>query len=95
VAGSTTPIPQLFPKPLQSSLEPLQRLRLETSPAQLFRSSTATPSKSCTTTGLNGFASMGLTAPEKGQAYPKKAKQAASALNFGKEVTLRPYGKDK
>ena len=33
--------------------------------------------------------------PEKGQAYGKRAKQATSALAFGKEVTLQTYGKDK
>jgi len=37
----------------------------------------------------------GIDCPEKGQAYGKKAKQAASALVFGKEVTLQTYGKDK
>jgi len=37
----------------------------------------------------------GIDCPEKGQAYGQKAKQAASALVFGKEVTLQTYGKDK
>src|SRR5215467_5934555 len=37
----------------------------------------------------------GIDCPEKGQAYGKKAKQAASALVFGKEVTLHTFGKDK
>lgn len=37
----------------------------------------------------------GIDCPEKGQAYGKKAKQAMSALVFGKEVTLQIYGKDK
>lgn len=37
----------------------------------------------------------GIDCPEKGQAYGKKAKQAASALVFGKEVTLQIHGKDK
>src|SRR5215467_5702625 len=37
----------------------------------------------------------GIDCPEKGQAYGKKAKQAASELVFGKEVTLQTYGKDK
>jgi endonuclease YncB( thermonuclease family) len=37
----------------------------------------------------------GIDCPEKGQAYGKKAKQATSALVFGKEVTLPTYGKDK
>jgi micrococcal nuclease len=37
----------------------------------------------------------GIDCPEKGQAYGKKAKQAASALVFGKEVTLQTHGKDK
>ena len=30
----------------------------------------------------------GIDCPEKGQVYSKKAKQAASALVFGKQVTL-------
>lgn len=37
----------------------------------------------------------GIDCPEKGQAYGKRAKQAASALVFGKDVTLQTYGKDK
>jgi micrococcal nuclease len=37
----------------------------------------------------------GIDCPEKGQAYGKKAKQAASALVFGKEVKLQTHGKDK
>ena len=37
----------------------------------------------------------GIDYPEKGQAYGKKAKQAVSALLFGKEVTLQTYCKDK
>jgi endonuclease YncB( thermonuclease family) len=37
----------------------------------------------------------GIDCPENGQAYGKKAKQAASALVFGKEVTLQTFGKDK
>lgn len=37
----------------------------------------------------------GIDCPEKGQAYGQKAKQAASALMFGKEVTLQTHGKDK
>jgi len=37
----------------------------------------------------------GIDCPEKGQAYGKRAKQAASELIFGKEVTLQIYGKDK
>jgi micrococcal nuclease len=32
---------------------------------------------------------------EKGQAYGQKAKQATSALVFGKEVMLQTFGKDK
>jgi endonuclease YncB( thermonuclease family) len=35
-----------------------------------------------------------IDCPEKGQAYEKKAKQAASELAFDKEVTLQTYGKD-
>ena len=37
----------------------------------------------------------GIDCPEKGQAFGQKAKQAASALVFGKEVTLQTHGKDK
>jgi endonuclease YncB( thermonuclease family) len=38
---------------------------------------------------------IGLDCPEKGQAYGQKAKQAASSLVFGTEVTLQTFGKDK
>ena len=37
----------------------------------------------------------GIDCPEKGQAFGHKAKEAASALVFGKEVTLQKFGKDK
>jgi endonuclease YncB( thermonuclease family) len=37
----------------------------------------------------------GIDCPEKRQAYGNKAKQATSALAFGKEVTLQTHGKDK
>jgi micrococcal nuclease len=37
----------------------------------------------------------GIDCPEKGQAYGKRAKQAASALTFGKKVTLQTHGYDK
>ena len=37
----------------------------------------------------------GIDCPEKGQAFGHKAKEAASALVFAKEVTLQTYGKDK
>ena len=37
----------------------------------------------------------GIDCPEKGQAYGKRAKQAASDLAFGKEVTVQTYGHDK
>ena len=37
----------------------------------------------------------GIDCPEKGQAYGQRAKQAASALVFGKEVTLLTHGLDK
>jgi endonuclease YncB( thermonuclease family) len=37
----------------------------------------------------------GIDCPEKGQAYGQKAKQAASAMVFGKQVTLQTHGKDK
>jgi len=50
-------------------------------------SSTVTPSKSCTTNGID--------CPEKGQTYGKRAKQAASELVFDKDVTLPTSGKEK
>lgn len=37
----------------------------------------------------------GIDCPEKGQAFGQKAKQAASALVFGKQVTLQTHGTDK
>jgi endonuclease YncB( thermonuclease family) len=37
----------------------------------------------------------GIDCPEKGQAYGQRAKQAASALAFGKQVTLQTHGYDK
>ena len=37
----------------------------------------------------------GIDCPEKGQAFGKRAKQAASELVYGKEVTLQIHGKDK
>ncbi len=37
----------------------------------------------------------GIDCPAKGQVYSQRAKQAASALVFGKEVTLQAHGKDK
>ena len=37
----------------------------------------------------------GIDCPEKGQAYGQRAKQAASSLAFGKEVTLQTHGYDK
>ena len=37
----------------------------------------------------------GIDCPEKGQAYGKRAKQAASALLFGKDVILQTHGQDK
>ena len=37
----------------------------------------------------------GIDCPEKGQAYGKRAKQATSALAFGKAVTLHTHGHDK
>ena len=37
----------------------------------------------------------GIDCPEKGQAYGKRAKQAASALTFGKDVTVQTHGRDK
>jgi endonuclease YncB( thermonuclease family) len=37
----------------------------------------------------------GIDCPEKGQAYGHKAKQAASALVFGKDVLLQTHGQDK
>lgn len=48
---------------------------------------------------LNGKAERirlnGIDCPEKGQAYGKKAKHAASDLAFGRDVTLHTFGKDK
>ena len=37
----------------------------------------------------------GIDCPEKGQAFGKRAKQAASELVFGKKVTLQTHGHDK
>ena len=37
----------------------------------------------------------GIDCPEKGQAYGKKAKQAASGLAFGKNITIQTHGQDK
>jgi micrococcal nuclease len=37
----------------------------------------------------------GIDCPEKGQAFGKRAKQAASALVFGKQVMLQIHGTDK
>jgi endonuclease YncB( thermonuclease family) len=37
----------------------------------------------------------GIDCPEKGQAYGKHAKHAASALAFGKDVTIETHGHDK
>ena len=37
----------------------------------------------------------GIDCPEKGQAYGQQAKQAASTLVYGKQVTLQTYGLDK
>jgi endonuclease YncB( thermonuclease family) len=37
----------------------------------------------------------GIDCPEKGQAYGKRAKHAASKLVFGKEVALQTHGRDK
>ncbi len=37
----------------------------------------------------------GIDCPEKGQAYGNNAKHAASALAFGKEVTIQTHGYDK
>ncbi len=37
----------------------------------------------------------GIDCPEKGQAFGTRAKQAASALVFGRDVVLQTHGKDK
>jgi endonuclease YncB( thermonuclease family) len=37
----------------------------------------------------------GIDGPEKGQAYGKRAKPAASARVFGKEVPRQTFGKEK
>jgi micrococcal nuclease len=41
------------------------------------------------------FRLSGMDCPEKGQAYGKRAKQAASELVLGEEVTLQTFGKDR
>jgi micrococcal nuclease len=58
-------------------------------------SSTATPSKFCTPFHLERIRLNGIDCPEKGQAFGKRAKQAASDLAFGKEVTIQTHGHDK
>jgi endonuclease YncB( thermonuclease family) len=56
----------------------------------------ATPSKSCTTIKqAERIRLSSIDCPEKGQPYGHQAKQAASKLVFGKEVTLHTFGKDK
>jgi micrococcal nuclease len=42
-----------------------------------------------------GHSKARVDCPEKGQAYGKHAKHAASDLAFGKEVTLQTHGLDK
>jgi len=37
----------------------------------------------------------GIDCPERGQAFGTKAKQATSALVFGKEVTVKDHGRDR
>ncbi len=37
----------------------------------------------------------GIDAPEKGQAFGKSSKKAASELSFGKDVTVKERGRDK
>jgi len=37
----------------------------------------------------------GIDCPDRGQAFGKRAKQAASELAYGKEVTLQTFGKGK
>lgn len=37
----------------------------------------------------------GIDCPEKGQAFGTRAKQAASELVYGKEVTIQTHGKDR
>src|SRR5262245_31214140 len=37
----------------------------------------------------------GIDCPEKGQAFGNRAKQAASALVFGRDVILQTHGQDK
>ena len=39
--------------------------------------------------------SRGIDCPEKGRAYGKKAKHAASDVVFGKDVTVQTHGHDK
>ena len=47
------------------------------------------------TARLMGHAKARIDYPEKGQPYGKRAKQAASELIFGNEVTLQTHGHDK
>ena len=46
-------------------------------------------------TRAEGIRLNGIDYPEKGQPYGKPAKQAASELVYGREVTLQTYGRDK
>ena len=43
----------------------------------------------------NVSASTAIDCPENGQAYGKRAKQAASELVYGKEITLQTFGKER
>src|SRR5262245_12420471 len=65
------------------------------SPVRWSVSSTATPSKCCTTPNPERIRLSGIDCPENGQAYGKRAKQALSALVFGRDVILQTHGQDK
>jgi len=62
---------------------------------KLYQYSAATPSRFLHNRHPERIRLNGIDCPEKGQAYGKKAKQAASELVFGKEGTLQTYGLDK
>ena len=73
---------------------PVRPLRAS-SPAPSFASSMATLSKFLHDQHPERIRLSGIDCPEKDQSYGQKAKYAASALVFGKEVTLQTFGKDK
>lgn len=68
----------------RSSAEPLKACPLESNTIEVLHNRHSTRIR------LNG-----IDCPEKGQAFGNRAKQAASALVFGKQVTLQTHGYDK